>query len=480
MSLKKQAISGLFWTFTQQFSVQIINVLISIVLARILLPAEFGLIGMLTIFIAIGNSLMDSGMTSSLIRKKDADQVDYSTVFFVNLIFSVVIYCSLFFFAPLIALFFKQPTLDAIVKVYTLSFIIKAFVGVQTTKLTKELKFKVQMMMQIPSVIAGGIVGIVLAYNGYGVWSLVWMNLSQSFLFTLQHWIFAGWTPNLVIDRSRLRYHLHFGYKLTVSGLLDTIYSNVYNIVIGKFFSPSELGYFTRAQTLQMLPVNNITAALEKVTYPLFSSIKDENEKLKSAYKKLMQQVVFGIAPLMIYLMIVAKPLFIFLLTSKWLPAVPYFQILCITGILYPFHSYNLNILKVKGRSDLFLKLEIYKKIFITVGIAIAIFWGIYGLLIFQVISSVFAFWINTFYSGKFINYPGLEQIKDVSPSIIISVVVGVSIYALFTFFNFHYALPNLVILLITAVIFASLYLLLCHFFEVLALKEFRLLILKK
>jgi len=480
MSLQKKTISGLIWTFSQQFSVQVINFTVQIALARILLPAEFGLIGMLTIFIAIGNSLMDSGMTSSLIRTPDADQKDYSTVFFVNLIASFIIYTILFASAPLISDFYRQPILTSIVRVYTLSFIIKAFVGVQTTKLTKEMNFKAQMMMQIPSVIIGGIIGIILAYQGYGVWSLVWMNLTQSFLFTLQHWFKTGWYPSWILDKATVKKHLGFGYKLTMSGLLNTIYNNIYNIIIGKFFSATQLGYYTRAQTLQMFPVTNLATALNKVTYPMFASIHNDNVKLKLAYKKLMQQVIFWIAPVMISLIVMAEPLFRYVLTDKWLPAVPYFQLLCFTGILYPLHAYNLNILNVKGRSDLFLRLEIYKKIITSIGIICAIPFGIYGLIYLQIITSILAFGINTLYSGKMIDYPGIEQLKDISPLILIAIIIGGILYPIYIFVIKDYHLYDLVNILILGIAYWFCYLIVSYLLKISALFEFKKLILKR
>lgn len=480
MSLRKKTVSGLFWTFSQQFSVQLINFLAQIILARILLPAEFGLIGMIAIFISIGNSLMDSGMTSSLIRTPNAGQKDFSTVFWINLLASIGVYFMLFFSAPLIADFYKQPILTAIVRVYTITFIIRAFVGVQTTILTKEMNFKLQMYMQIPSVIIGGIIGIALAYRGYGVWSLVWMNLIQSFLFTVQHWMNTKWYPAFLIDKERLGFHLRFGYKLTLSGLLNTIYNNIYNILIGKFFSATQLGYYTRADTLQMFPITNLSRALNKVTYPMFATIQHDNAKLKTAYKKLMQQVIFWVAPLMTYLVIIAEPLFRFVLTEKWLPAVPYFQILCFSGILYPLHAYNLNILNVKGRSDLFFKLELYKKIFITVGIAIALFYGIYGLLLFRLISSLFSFAINTAYSGNMINYAAKEQIKDISPLIGIAFAGGALLFYFNELLIVPYHLHDILRIFIIGTIYWTLYIIITWKLKIPAIADFKQLILRK
>jgi O-antigen/teichoic acid export membrane protein len=480
MSLRKKTVSGLFWTFTQQFSVQLINFIAQIILARILLPAEFGLIGMIAIFISVGNSLMDSGMTSSLIRTHNASQKDFSTVFWINLFASALLYILLFFCAPLIADFYKQPVLTLVIRIYTLTFIIRAFVGVQTTILTKEMNFKLQMSMQIPSVIIGGIAGIMLAYRGYGVWSLVWMNIVQSFLFTIQHWLRTKWHPTFIIDKECLKFHLKFGYKLTLSGLLDTIYNNIYNIIIGKFFSATQLGYYTRAQTLQTFPVTNIATALNKVTYPMFASIQHDNEKLKEAYKKLMQQVIFWIAPLMTCFVLIAEPLFRFVLTDKWLPAVPYFQILCFSGILYPLHAYNLNILNVKGRSDLFLKLEIYKKVFITVGVFCALYFGIYGLLYFQLISSLFAFAVNTTYSGRMIGYPAKEQIKDILPLIGIAFCVAAIIFPLNRFLIISNHLHDLLSMITVGLLYWILYLAINWILKVPAITDFRQLILKR
>lgn len=480
MSLTKKTVKGLFWTFSQQFSVQLINFVVQIILARILLPAEFGLIGMLTILIAVGNSLMDSGLTSSLIRTVDADQKDYSTVFFINVIGSVVIYLILFFTAPLIARFYRQDILTAIIRVYTLTFVIRAFVGVQTTRLTKEMNFKTQMIIQVPSVLGGGILGIVLAYRGFGVWSLVYMNLCLYTLSTIQHWLYTGWRPNFILDKERFRHHFKFGYKLTMAGLLNTIYQNAYNVVIGRFFSATQLGFYTRAQTLQMFPLTNISNALNKVTYPMFSSIQEDTVKLKAVYKKLMMQVIFWVAPLMITLIIIAEPLFRLVLTEKWLPAVPYFQILCLSGIMYPLQMYNINVLNVKGRSDLVFKLEIIKRSFVTVGIICAIPFGIYGLLYFQVLSSFFALFVNSFYSGKMINYPMVEQMKDVAPIFLLGALAGGMGWLLNKYLGYSIQMIDIGRILIVGIFYFLAYLGGSYLMRMTAIHDFRQLVLKR
>ena len=431
MSLKKQAVSGMFWTFLQQFSTQGISFVVSIVLARLLLPSEFGLIAMIGVFVGLGTALINSGLTQSLIRSIDPDQEDFSTVFFFNLVGSIIIYIIIFFCAPYIANFFKQELLTIIVRVYCLTFIINAFSAIQVTRLTKIMDFKTQMKVSVPSLIMGGGVGIALAYMGFGVWSLVWSAIIQALAATIQLWYWSKWSPSWVFNLKKFKYHFHFGVKLMLSGLLDITFNNAYTIVIGKFFAPAQVGFYNRAQTLQMLPVGNISSILGKVTFPIFATIQNEDIRLKKVFKDIMQMVIFLVAPTLILMSVLAEPLFRFLFTDKWLPAVPYFQIICINGILYPIHSYNLQILNIKGRSDLFLKLEVIKKIIIAALIIISFRYGIYGLLYGSVISSILCFFINSYYSGKFINYSAWNQIKDLIPIFFIALMAGLCVWGL-------------------------------------------------
>lgn len=429
MSLKKQAVSGVMWTFAQQFSVQIINFGVQIILARLLMPEMFGLIAMLTVFINIGQMLMDGGMTSSLIRTKNPDQLDYSTVFFTNFIVSTAVYSITFLAAPYIADFYNQEVLKNILRVYALTFVIRSLVAVHVAKLTKEMNFKTQMKLQVPSTIVGAAVGVTMAYMGYGVWSLVWLNLAQTIVFTIQNWIFIKWRPSFVFNKRRFKYHLNFGYKLTLSGLLDTIYNDAYRIVIGKFYSPASVGFFNQAETMRLFPVQQVSTVMGKVTYPLFSNIKGDVQ-LKSAYKSTMKLVLFVVIPIMLVLIIIAEEFFLFLFGAKWLPAVPYFQVLAIASIIRPISSYNLNILKVKGRSDLFLKVEIIKKVLGVIAIAIALPFGIMELVISLTVVSYFFTLVNMLFSGRLINYTVLEQVKDIAKLFMIGLsVAGLCLY---------------------------------------------------
>lgn len=479
MALRRTAISGMFWTFAQQFGTQAIGFFVSIVMARLLMPKEFGLIGMISVFIGIGNSLIKGGLTQSLIRTSNPDQEDYSTVFYFNLAGSVIVYLLLYFTAPLIASFFSQPILVPIVRIYCLSFIISAFSQVQLTRLTKEMNFKLQMTISIPSLIGSGLLGMFLAYKGYGVWSLVWMSLFQVFLSTVQLWFRSGWTPSLVFSVAKFKYHFNFGYKLTLSGLLNTLFINIYQIIIGRFFVPAQVGFYTRADSLKQLPVTNISSALNKVTYPLFAEIKDDDVRLKKVYKQIMEMVVFVIAPVLIFMGVLAEPLFRFLFTAKWLPAVPYFQILCIAGILFPIHSYNLNVLIVKGRSDLFLKLEIIKKVLVLILIFITLQYGIMGLIWGQLAASIIAFYINTYYTGKFLDYNSWEQTKDILPIIILAFIAGAIVWLTdykLKAFNFK----DIYRLLLGGTTGSIIYYALVTFFKLDSVYEFKKIILRK
>ncbi len=478
MSLRKQASRGFVWTFAQQFGNQLIGFFVSLVLARLLLPSEFGLIGMIAIFVSIGNMLLNSGLTQSLVRSPDLDEEDYSTVFYFNFVTSIIIYIIIFFIAPYVAKFYNQDIITNLLRIYCTTFMISSLAAVQQARLTKEMNFKRQAFIAIPATISGGIVGVSLAYLDFGVWSLVWSYLTTSIISTLQLWIYSKWTPRLAFNKSKFKIHFSFGYKLTLSGLLESIFNNIYLIVIGKYFSVAQVGFYTRAETMKQLPVINISSSLQKVTYPLFASIQNDDQRLKRVFTQLMEIVIFVIAPVLIFLAILAEPTFRFLFTEKWLPAVPYFQILCITGILYPIHSYNINILNVKGRSDLVLKLELIKKIVIVITILVAIKFGILALLYGQIFTSVIAFIINTHYTGKLINYNALEQSKDILPAIGISLISGLIIYLQDQYLIFDYI--DIVRIILGGTVGVSTYLFLAYILKFNSLKNIKSLILKR
>ena len=423
--LRKKTLLGVVWAYAQQFSGQIVNFVISIILARLLMPSEFGLIGMIAIVLGIGDTLKDAGMSESLIRTSKPDDVDYSSVFYINILLSVFIYSVIFVAAPLLSEFYGVSTLTKMTRVLSLGIIIGALSSVQRTKLTKEMNFKTQFFVDVPSFIISGIVGVVMAYKDYGVWSLVAMQLTRNSLSTLQLWFYSKWIPKLTFSTKRLKHHFNYGYKLTISRLLEVLYKNMYNILIGKNFTAADLGYYSRSLSTTNLVVQNITGAIDKVTFPLFSEIHYDNNRLKKVYCMVMQQVLFWIAPILIGAAVFGVPLFRLVFTEKWLPAVPMFQILCVVGIMYPIHSYNLSILNVKGRSDLFLKLEVIKKVIAVTFVFVVLPYGVFALLYFQVFFSIFAFFINSYFSGMLIGYRVFEQLKDIIPILIISISMG-------------------------------------------------------
>jgi O-antigen/teichoic acid export membrane protein len=342
------------------------------------------------------------------------------------------------------------------------------------------MNFKIQMKIQIPAVLIGGLLGVFLALQGYGVWSLVWMGLFQSFLSTVMHWIYSGWTPSFVFSKRCFKRHFYFGYKMTLTGLLDILYRNIYVLIIGKYYSVVQLGFYSRADSASQLPIANISAVINKVTYPMFASIADDDLRLKMVYKRLMQQVIFWNTPILILLAVIGEPLFRFLFTDKWLPAVPYFQILCIAGIMYPLHAYNLNILKVKGRSDLILKLEFIKKSICVVGILCVFPFGIYGLLYFQLMFNFIGYYINSIYSGKLINYPIGEQIIDIIPMIATSVFAGILCYLADTLCFSTLQLLDVTRIIIDGLFFSLIYLASSSILRLAPIHDFKQLILKR
>lgn len=457
-SIRSSGLSGTFWSFLIQGGTQAINFVVTVLLARLLLPEQFGLIGMISIFLAISRSLLNGGFVSSLIRTKEADNIDYSTVFFVNLISSIVLYGILFFLAPFIAEFYQESILVGIVRVLGFILIINAFSLVQSTKLNKGLQFKTQFKLQIPSLLISGSVSIWMAYNNYGVWSLVAKELVFSFLATIQLWWYAKWIPRFIFDKEKFNYHFNFGYKLSLTQIINISFDNLYNVVIGKYFSTAQLGYFTRARSLEQLPSGFFYNAFNRVFYPLLSQVNDNDEKLKKVYSQLMKIVVFVVTPILVYLGIIAEPFFRWLLTEKWLPAVPYFQLLLISGVFYPIHKYNINICNLKGRSDMVLNLSMVQNSLLLLGAFSAIWFGIYGLLFSLIVVNIFITFLNAYVSGRLIGYGLKSQFLDLSPLLLLNIFMGLIFYFLQK--NWFNKMPDIWNLLASGLGFFALYIL--------------------
>lgn len=430
-TLKKKAISGMFWSLSDLTTNQGIQFIIQVILARLLVPKDFGIIGMITVFIAVSQSFIDSGFTNALIREKEPTQDDYSTVFYFNLVMAFIMYIVLFFSSGAISRFFNEPQLIAILRVIALVLIINSFGLIQRTMLTKNINFKTQTKINVISSIISGIIAVVFAYTGFGVWSLVIKTLVMQFIQSILLYMYNRWVPSLVFSKKSFKKFFTFGWKLLVSGLINTLYNNLYFLIIGKFFSATNLGFYTNAQKLRDTACQSISTSVQKVGYPVLSSIKEDDDRLREGYKKIIKTSVYITFPLMIGLATVANPLIRLIFGTKWINSIKYFQVLCLSGMLYPLHAINLNILQVKGRSDLFLGLEIYKKIIGVFSIVIVLFFklGIIGLVWALVITSYIAYFLNSYYSAELLAYSTMQQIKDIIPSFVASLIMGIVVY---------------------------------------------------
>jgi len=421
MSLKVQASKGFFWVAIERFGQQILQSVIFIILARLLSPDDFGLVAMLMIFFAVGQTFVDSGMGQALIRKEEITDQDRSTVFWFNLLLSVLFYGLIYIAAPYIADFYERPELIDLTRVMGLAILFFGIAIIQRSEMTQQLEFKKQAYAQIPAMFVAGTVSIVMAYKGFGVWALATQYLLVAFCSSVILWVLQPSVIRFRFSKDSFNELFGFGYKLLISGFINTIYQHIYKLVIGKYFVASTLGFYTQAKKLQDLASKNLVGIIQKVTYPLLSKAGKEPERLKRGYRQVIQLSSFLIFPGMLLLILLAKPIIIFVLGPQWEPSVPFLQIVCLSGILYHLHAINLNILKVLGRSDLFLKLEIIKKINTTIAILVGLQFGIYGLLIGQVISSYIALIINTYYTAKFLEYSITEQLQDVLRILVLS-----------------------------------------------------------
>ncbi|MDQ0476439.1 lipopolysaccharide biosynthesis protein [Chryseobacterium sp. MDT2-18] len=437
MSIINKSISGMFWSLLQSVGGRFISFGVMLLLARLLTPESFGLISLLTIFIQLSQALIVAGFNQALIQKKDTSDEDFSSVFWLNLLLSSLIYVILFLAAPLISEFYRQPLLTNLTRVLSLVFIINSFSYVQETRLVKNFLFKKIAIINIPSLIIGGTVSVLMALNDFGVWSIVAMQLVSRSVFVVQIWFISKWKPLIVFNINKIKGLLSFGSKLIISEIIHIIFENLYLIVIGKYFSLSSVGYYQNANNLVNTPSYTLSDAINKVFFSIFSSIQDDNEKIKKGFKNVMRLTLFLICPLFIFASVLAEPLFRYIFTEKWLPSVPYFQLLCIVGVFFPLNGFNLQILNIKGRSDLYLKLEIIKKIITAVGVIIAIPFGIKAIIIFQVINSIISYFINSYYTGVFIHYPLSHQILDILPIFLLTLFCATAI-----FFASHYLSP--------------------------------------
>jgi len=467
-SLKSKTINALSWSFIETIGLQGTQFIIGVILTRILLPEQFGLIAMLAIFMAVAQSFLDSGFGSALIQKQDITQTDLSSVFYFNVVIGISAAGLLSIFAPYIASFYNQPELIALTRAMSLIIVINSFSLIQYTLATKNLNFKAITKVSVLSNVISGIIGISMAYNGFGVWSLVSQQISRSFLSAILFWFFNSWRPSLSFSMQSLKDMFGFGSRILASGLLNQIFNNLYLLVIGRIFTAVSLGFFTRAKSLSELPVNSLGLMVVRVTFPVFSSIQKDIPRVKNGMKKALTTLALITFPLMIGLAVTARPIVLILFTDKWAEAIPYVRLLSIIGMLYPLQLINLNILPVLGKSDLFFRLEVIKKILVVINIAVTWRWGIMAMIFGMLITSIIFYYLNSYYNKFMIGYSFTEQLFDLLPYFIISSIMGIGVF-LIELIHFE---SNLLLLVCQVISGMIMYLLLCRIFQIKAFMD--------
>lgn len=430
-SLKNKTVKGTIWSGIDNVAQMGVQFIVSVVLARILTPDDYGLLGIMMIFTSVCTALINAGFTTALIRKPDADKDDYNTSFIVNMAMSIAFYCLIFILSPSIAEFFGREELIKLTRVISLGMVIGAFSLVQQTRLTKKIDFKTQTKITLAAAVLSGCIGITMALLGYGVWALVAQALSVQIIRTIMLWYYDKWMPEMRFSSKSFHELFGFGWKMMVSAMLDSLWKELYQVVVGRFYNPATLGQYTRSKQFSQLFSSNLTNVIQRVTYPVLSNIQDDKERMVMAYRKIIKVTMFVTAISMFFLGAISDPLLYCLIGPKWHEAATYLPLICIAGSTYPLHALNLNMLQVQGRSDLFLGLEIIKKIITLAPLAIGAFVGIIPMLYTNLLTSVIAFFLNSHYSGKFLGYNSWMQIKDISQSYGIAMIIAICVYFL-------------------------------------------------
>ena len=430
-SLKDKTVKGTFWSAADAFLGQGITFLVGIVLARLLSPEEYGLIGIVTIFTTVMLGIVDSGFSNSLIRKEKVTEEDYNTLFLFNLAVSLIMYALLFVGASWIARFFEQPELLQIVRVMGLLLIIQALSIVQNTVLTRRIDFKTKTKASIISAVCSGVTGVVMAFSGFGVWSLAGQQLTRQIVYSICLWLFNKWRPKWMFSMESFRYMWGFGWKLMVSGLLNNLWGELKKVVVSKFYSPATLGQYSKAGEYATIFSSNFTSIIQRVTYPVLAQVQDDKKRMVAAYRRVIKTSMFVTVICMFALGAVAEPFIYCLIGPKWQVAATFLPLICIYRSLYPLQAINLNMLQVQAKTDIFLYLEIVKKIILLGPLFVGAFVGIYWMLVTSILTSIIFFFLNSYYSGKALGYSSWMQLKDVAPSYGVALVVAASVFFL-------------------------------------------------
>lgn len=443
-NIKKNTLRGVKWSALEKFSLQGIQFIIGLILARLLTPTDFGTVGMLAIFISISQTFVDGGFSNALIRKIDRTEIDCSTAFYFNIVVGLICYGLLFLLSPYIAIFFNTPILSELLKVLSISIFINSLTVVQVAKLSVEINFKAQALATLISVILSGSIGIMLAYKGYGVWALAWQNVLNALLKCIILWYQSKWKPMLVFSISSFKNLFSYGSKLLTSNLIGATYEHMTTIAIGKFYTAKDLGFYSRGEQFAHLPSIAITDVLGRVTFPILATLQNDDERLIQVYRKYIQITSMIIFFLLSLLAAIAKPLIILLLTDKWSEAILFLQIFCFVFMFEHISKLNLNLLQVKGRSDLYLRLEIIKKFIAFSILVISIPFGVLSICISKIFYGQLALFFNTYYTGKLFNLGYIKQIADFFKYFVFSIIACLPTYFI-TFYDFH-PIPILII----------------------------------
>ncbi len=427
-NIKVKTLSNLLWRFAERCGAQGVSFIVSIVLARLLAPEAYGTVALVTVFTTILQVFVDSGLGAALIQKKNADDLDFSTVFYFNFVVCIFLYLGMFFAAPYIAQFYKRPELIPLVRVISLTLVISGVKNIQQAYVSRNMLFKRFFYATIGGTFFSAVLGIAMAYFGFGVWSLVVQQLSNATIDTLILWITVKWRPKWVFSLERLQGLFSFGWKMLVSGLLDTVYNNLRQLIIGKMYTPSDLAFYNKGNQIPNLIVTNINTSIDSVLLPVMSGVQDDKERVKAMTRRAIKTSTYVMAPLMMGLAFVAPILIKLLLTEKWLPCVPFLRIFCIAYMFYPIHTANLNAIKAMGRSDLFLRLEITKKTIGMILLLSTMWFGVMAMAYSLLVSSLCSQIINSWPNRKLLHYGYLEQLKDILPGILVAVLMGVSV----------------------------------------------------
>ena len=424
-----KTVSNLFWRLLERFGAQGVTLIVSIVLARVLDPVVYGTVALITVITTILQVFIDSGLGTALVQKKNADETDFSTVFYFNFIVCIILYIGLFFFAPLISAFYGMDDLTSVIRVLGLILIISGFKNIQGAYVSRTLQFKKYFFATLGGTIVAAFVGILMAYAGFGVWALVAQNLVNQGIDTIILWITVGWKPKLVFSWEKLKSLFNFGWKLLVSRLIDTVWQDLNQLIIGKRYSSADLAFYNKGQEYPRFATTAINSSIDSVLLPVMSSVQDKPTKVKAMTRRSIKMSSFIMWPMMMGLAACAEPFVSFALTEKWLFAVPYLQIFCVVYAFYPVQTANLNGIKAMGRSDLFLILEIIKKISSLIVVLLTMWWGVLWLALGSIAISIISQIINSWPNKKLLGYGFIEQIKDILPSLLLSVFMGGIVY---------------------------------------------------